>query len=233
MRRLLPLLLLALVALAFVGGRLVRAQMEIELSPESIRAFVAGTGWIGPLVFLLALTFRNFLLLPSMVILPAGGLVFGALVGTLLGTAGIALSGLLKFAIARGVVRDGLRERFGAAMRGVERRIEAAGPLLVGAVTAHPAGPMSAFHWGAGFSSIALLPFCIALGAGAVVRAGAYSIFGASLLEPGTLRFYLSSALLAAVALAPLAHPGLRRRFLGRRDGGDDGPGEEKGGAAR
>jgi uncharacterized membrane protein YdjX (TVP38/TMEM64 family) len=229
-RRILPFLLVAFVVLAFVGGRLVRAEMELELSPESIRVFVAGYGWVGPLVFLLALTFRNFLLLPSMVILPAGGLVFGALAGTLLGTAGIALSGLIKFAIARGVVRDTLRDRFGAAMRGVERRIEAAGPLVVGAVTAHPAGPMSAFHWGAGFSSIALLPFCIALGAGGLVRAGAYSIFGATLLEPGTPRFYLASALLAALALAPLVHPGLRRRVLGRSDGE---PREEREGSAR
>ena len=85
-------------------------------------------------------------------------------------------------------------------------------------VTAHPTGPMSAFFWAAGFSSMALLPFAIAVTAGGSVRALAYSFFGATLLVPGTPQFYAGVAVLVLAVLGPLAHPAVRRRLRAVRD---------------
>ena len=73
---------------------------------------------------------------------------------------------------------------------------------------------MSAVHWGAGFSTLAIRPFLVAVVVGGLVRAFVYSFFGSTLLETGTLRFYVSAAVLAGVTLAPLLHPGLRARIL-------------------
>ncbi|MCZ6463202.1 MAG: VTT domain-containing protein [Proteobacteria bacterium] len=217
-----PLAIIAFVAAAFLLGRLARSELGIEFSADSIRDFVSGLGWAAPLLFLAVVTFRNFLLLPSMLVLPAGGLAFGAVTGTLLGAGGIAISALMKFALGRGVAREWLhrrwlhspRSRMGAASGTLGQRVEAAGPLLVGLVTANPAGPMSAVHWGAGFSTLAVRPFLVAVVAGGLVRAFVYSFFGSTLLETGTPRFYVSAAVLAVVTLAPLLHPGLRGRIL-------------------
>jgi uncharacterized membrane protein YdjX (TVP38/TMEM64 family) len=172
-------------------------------------------GWKAPAIYLALVTFRQFIFLPAIVILPVGGLCFGATGGTVLGATGILLSALITFALARGIGGRWLHDLFGPRYTWLERRIEDAGPPVVGIVTAHPTGPMAAFFWGAGFSSMALLPFVVAVAAGGSVRAMAYAFFGSTLLAPGSTRFYVATTLLAAAAVVPLAHPGVRRKIFG------------------
>jgi uncharacterized membrane protein YdjX (TVP38/TMEM64 family) len=214
MRRFAPLLLVALVAALFAGGTSVRAGLGIELDPASIQAAVGALGWKGPALFVGLVTFRQFLFLPSALVLPAGGVVFGAVEGTLLGAFGILLSAIMKYGIARALGRDFLRARFGAAVDAFERHAEAAGPLVVGVVTAHPMGPMSPIFWGAGFAAVPVAGFLLAVALAAPVRSFAFAFFGSTLLDPGTPRFWVATALLAAVALLPFAHPGFRARML-------------------
>lgn len=214
--------LIAMLGLSLAAGWAVRDQLGIELSTESLRAMVAGMGWKAPAIFLGLLTFRQFIFLPAIVILPVGGLCFGTTVGTVLGATGIVLSALITFAIARRIGGQWIRDTFGYRYGWLERNVEKAGPLVIGLVTAHPTGPMAAFFWGAGFSTMALLPFALAVAAGGSVRALAYSFLGSTLLLPGSPQFYAAATVLALAAIAPIAHPGLRRRLFGSRGG----PGE-------
>lgn len=214
MRRFAPFALLLFIAGAFLAGRVLRSDMAIEYSPESLRAYVLDLGPVAPLAFVCLVSFRQFLLLPSMLVLTAGGLVFGALVGTALGALGLLLSGVIGFSAARGLGRERVQRHIEARFPGFEQRIQRAGLAMVGLVTAHPMGVMTPFHWGAGITSIRLLPFAAVLAATGVVRAFSYSFFGAALIEPGT-SVYVAMAVLLVAALAPLAHPELRRRVLG------------------
>ncbi len=214
MKRALPLLLLLLIAAAFAGGYVFRAEAGFEFSAASVQAWMAGLGVMGPLVFVALVTFRNFLLLPSMVVLTAGGLVFGASLGTALGTAGIVISALMKFGLARGIGRDWITRQRGERFRRLEEHAEGVGPWIVGAVTAYPTGPMTPFHYGAGLSSIPVLAFALAIGVSAPLRAAAYSFFGSTLLAPGSPEFYAATAVLVGFVVLPLLHPRLRRRLF-------------------
>ena len=210
-----PLLLIALIAGLFAAGYVARDELGIEFSRESVESLVSGLGWKAPAIFVGLVSFRQFLGLPSMVILSAGGAVFGAGVGTALGSLGILISAIFGYAVARGAGREWLRARLGARADEFQRRADSAGPFLAGLATAHPAGPMTAFHWGAGFASVPMIPFLIGVAAGSPIRAFLYSFFGSALFEPGTQRFVVASVVLVAVALLPLAHPGTRKRLLG------------------
>jgi len=223
-----PLLLLALVLGGLLLGTRLRDALGLELSTEAIRALVAPLGWKGPALLTGLVTFRQFVLIPSALLLAAGGLAFGAIVGTVFGALGVALSAFMKFGLARLLARDWVERRYGSLLRGLDRRLGSLGPLVVGTATAHPAGPMSAFHWGAGFSSMGAAAFATAVLLASPVRAGALSLFGANVLDPGSAGFWAASALLAAVAALPLLHPGLRRRIFGgwmRGGAGDPGSG--------
>jgi len=213
-RRFAPLLFLALIAALVLGGRAVRSSLGIELDPGSIQGAVAALGWKGPALFVGLVTFRQFLFLPSAIVLPAGGVVFGAVEGTALGALGILLSAAMKYGLARSLGRDWLQARFGAAVAAFERHAEAAGPLVVGVVTAHPLGPMAAIFWAAGFAAVPVLGFLVAVALAAPVRAFAFSFFGSALLDPGTPRFWIATILLIGVALLPLAHRGFRARLM-------------------
>jgi uncharacterized membrane protein YdjX (TVP38/TMEM64 family) len=214
MRRFAPLGLVLFVVAAFLVGRAARASMGIEYTPESVRAFVAGLGIKAPLIYLAMVSFRQFLFLPSIVVLTGGGLVFGAALGGALGALGILLSATLGFCTTRYLGRDWVQRYLGAKYREFEQRMERAGLAFVGLMTAHPMGVMTPFHWGAGLTAIPLLPFLAVIAATALLRAFAYAFFGATFLEPGG-RVYVAMAVLGVVSLAPLLHPELRRRILG------------------
>jgi len=213
MRRLLPSLLILGTAGLFLGGLVARQHLGIGLSAESVRDLVLGLGWKAAVAYVGMVTFRQFLLLPSSVVLPVGGLVFGLKLGTLLGAIGIIASAVLKYTIARALGREWLRPWFGAAVDAFERHAAAAGPAVVGLVTAHPTGPMTPVYWGAGFAAVPAVPFLVAVVLTAPLRAFLYAFFGSTLLDPGTPRFWFATALLAAAALAPLAHPAIRERL--------------------
>ncbi len=220
MRRILPFALLALVVGAVVLGRVARQEAGIEVSAESIQTWVSSLGWQAPALYVGLVTFRIFLLLPSWVVLSAGGLVFGAFLGTVLGGLGVLLSAAMGYGLARGIGRDWVRPRMQARLERYGQSLDRVGPLLVGVVTADPMGPMTAFHWAAGFATVPLLGFLMAVLLGGPTRAFIYSFFGSTLLEPGSGEFYLATTILVVVALLPLAHPGIRRRlFAARRRG--------------
>lgn len=217
-RHRLPFLLLLLVVGLFVAGGVVRGRLGIEFEANSIQQAISGLGWKAPAVFVALVVFRHFLLMPSVVVLSAGGVCFGTALGTTFGALGILLSAALKFGVGRGIGRDWLRPRYGQAMRALERRVETAGPFLVGLATAYPTGPMGPVHWASGFSTLAAFPFLVAVAVGAPLRAFAYSFFGSTLLAPGTPRFYVATLLLGIAALLPLAHPSVRRRLFASAD---------------
>ncbi len=207
--------ILAVLGLLFWAGAYAREQLGLEFSQDSIAAVVAGLGFWAWGLYLLIVIFRTFLGLPSAIVLSAGGLVFGAVIGAALGALGIVISAILWYAGGRTVGRQWIEDRLGTRVRDFRRRAEAAGPFLVGVSTAHPVGPLTPLHLGSGLAAIPVLPFLLAVVVASPVRASTLSFFGASLLEFGTPRFYTASAIVVALALVPLAHRGTRERIFG------------------
>ena len=217
MRRLAPVVILVLVALAFAVGRGVREGLGIEPSLAAIQAWVVGLGWKGYVGLVGALIFRQFLLLHSAVLLTVGGLSFGVALGTALGALGVTLSAAMMFVLARLAGREWVERRMRGRALG---EVEHLGPVVVGVVTAHPAGPLSLFHGGAGLSPMSAAGFLIAVALGAPIRAFIFSLFGSALLDTSSPSFLIASAVLLLVVVAPLAHPGVRR-WAFRRAGRD------------
>jgi uncharacterized membrane protein YdjX (TVP38/TMEM64 family) len=218
MHRVVPFALASLLLLVFLAGGTLREQSGLELTAESIQAFVRNLGAGAPLVFLLLVVFRNALVLPSFLLLATGGLLFGVALGTCLGGLGVVLSGLLKCGVVRAIGREWIRprleRRLGDRLVRIEGRLRAAGPAFVGLNAAHPIGLLSPLHWGYGLTSLPWQPFAAALVLGAPLRAFFCSYFGSTLVEPGSRGFFLASAVLLACVLVPLAFPALRRRLL-------------------
>ncbi len=211
----LRVIVLAVLATTFLLGHVVRQQLGVtELSPAGLQAAVVGLGWRAPFVFFVLVVFRQFLAIPSWLLLPTGGLCFGAALGTALGGGAIIVSGTLKFWVARWLGRDWFRARFGERFQHLDARIDRLGPVVIGLSTAHPLGILAPFHWGAGLSSLRFTPFAAALILGAPVRALAFSFVGASLAAGRSDTFWLVAAALGFVLAAPLAVPAVRRRLF-------------------
>ncbi len=216
MRWIRPLLIGVAVVGVFWGASLLRASIGIEWSATSIQTYVAGLGIKAPLIFLGLVAFRQVLLIPSAIVLTAGGLLFGVAMGTLLGGAGIVMSGCICFLLARFMGGEWVHERLQARVGRYDERANAAGPILVGLMTAHPLGLLTPFHLAAGVSGMSLLVFLATVLLAGPIRAASYSVLGSSLVEIGSPRFYLASAVLILIALLPIAHPKVRKRIFAR-----------------
>lgn len=203
------------VVLALIGvGQVLRDQSGVQLDPESLQAFVKAQGWLAPIIFVLIVSLRQFFLVPSALVLTAGGLLFGAVVGSVLGAAGLFVSTLFLFAIARGVAGETTRKRLAERFPRIDRSVGSTGPLLVFLTLAYPLGAITAVALAAGFSSIRVGPLAAAAALGGVVRASTYSFVGSTLLDVGSRSFWIAVVLLAVVTLLPLVHRGTRRRLF-------------------
>jgi uncharacterized membrane protein YdjX (TVP38/TMEM64 family) len=197
-----------------LGGRELREGLGLGTEVASIRDWVHGFGWRGPVTFVGLVTFRQALFLPAFVLLTAGGVAFGAGVGTTLGTLGIVGSAAISFAIARAAGREWMPDRLRAPLHRIEARGDRTGLWLVALATAYPIGPMLAAHWAAGFSRLAATGFLVCVAFAGVIRAGILSSFGATLLAWGGLRSTAALAVLLVAVLLPLLHPRIRARLL-------------------
>lgn len=207
------LLLLALVVTVLLLGRNYFGSLQIGASAESVRTFVRDMGWWGPPIFVGMFLFRSVLLMPSVVLLTAGGICFGLIGGAVFGAIGLTFSATMKFLIAHLAGRESLLTRLPASwqarLRTVDRSTSAATLTLI---TAYPIGPAEIFHIAAILAGMTALPFISAVAIGALVRAIAFSVFGDAIAEGRNLGF--SIIVLTAALVAPLTIPGVRRFIL-------------------
>jgi uncharacterized membrane protein YdjX (TVP38/TMEM64 family) len=175
--------LIALAALLALGSQL-RAQLGIDFDVESVRDFAESLGPMGPLIFVGVVALRGFLALPSQVVLIAAGLCFGTTVGTMVGGAGLMLSGLGIFLAARYAGRSEIEKRFG---RRLGRLLDASGHGGGAAVLAigsgYPISPLSPLHAAAGLTSMTVGLFVVAAFVGGLIRASIFAYFGNAMTE--------------------------------------------------
>lgn len=208
---------MAALGLFFVVTRWLREQIGIEMSADSIQAAVRKLGLWAPLGYLGIVSVRQFLALPSVLVLGSAGLLFGALPGALIGGVGMTINALVMFFIARHMGADWVRARLHERFPNFEERARTAGPFVVALATGHPMGPQTAFHFGAGVTSISALTFVGVVLPAALFRAAGYAYLGANILDPWSPTFWGVSVLLLIVSVAPLAHPRLRAALFGTR----------------
>jgi uncharacterized membrane protein YdjX (TVP38/TMEM64 family) len=192
-----------------VASFFVRQSLEIDWTAASVRAAVEQAGFWGPLIFLMMMTFRFAVLIPSPILLSAAGVCFGVVAGTVYGGLGLLLSALLKYAVAKLLGRELLIARL---PQSAQERLKLANSRLgvgaLGAASGYPIGPAGLIHVGAILSGMHIVPFTVAVGAGSIVRAATFSYFGNALTEGEGL--VLATLVLVAVAVVPLAVPSWR-----------------------
>jgi uncharacterized membrane protein YdjX (TVP38/TMEM64 family) len=201
------------IVVLIAAGQWLRTHLGLD-SIEAIRVWVDTLGWQAPAAFFALVSLRQFVLLPSVLLLTAGGIVFGGVLGTVLGGTGIIVSGVANFALAR---------RFGGVvlptwLRQHLARVTGRGPapvlLFTGLATVHPVGPLVPAQWTAGCSPIAASTFLLVMVPASYVRAAALATFGSTLGDFGSPESLLFAAALAAVVIVPLCFAGVRRRLF-------------------
>ena len=211
---------LAAIALFLAGGSALRGALDIEWNPNSVRDSVATFGVWAPLTFVAMVTFRLLILLPSQLLLTAGGFLFGALPATFYGALGLTLGALLNYTLVQLAGAERLRERvpprYTEALA-IARTRAGAGALVL--ATGYPLGPMTLVQLAAAATGMTVITYAASVAAGAFVRAATYSYFGSTLAEGD--RLLVGALVIVAVAGIPFLHPRSRawlRENLGNKN---------------
>ena len=206
--------IVVLVAVLILAGQWLRTALGLHPSVDAVRTWADGLGWRAPAAFLVLVIVRQLVLLPAVLLLTAGGVIFGGVLGTMLGGTGIILSGILNFALARLVGDVVIPSDWRARLH----RLSARGPtpvsLFIGLATLHPVGPLQAAHWTAGCSTIAASTFLLVIVPTSYARAAALATFGSTLGEWGSPVSLVFTAALVALVVIPLVVPSIRRRLF-------------------
>jgi len=213
--------LAAALALAAATGIAVwvYSQGGVELNPMALRARIEALGWLAPLGFMLAAALRPFLLLPSWIIMSAGGLLFGVAGGVLWGSLGFTCGALFSFGVARGLGRDVVQRRLRGRVARIDRYLRQQGPRWMALYTAIPVTPLTPVHAAAGLSGIAALSFAVSVFLGFVPRIALYSFFGDSLAQGNVRRIAIAAAVLVVAVVVGTV---VVRRYFGEASGGDE-----------
>lgn len=179
-----------------------------EMTPESLRAAIGSWGPWGPLLYVVLVSARPFILFPSTLLFIAGGLAFGPLWGTVLAAIGGTVAAVVTFLLARALGRDFVQRQIPDSVRRLQA--ERWGVGLVFFLNLVPLVPLTAVNYGAGLSTMALETYTIGVIAGLTPRALAFAFFGDSLLEIGSGQFWFAVAVLVLLVAVPIA---LRRRW--------------------
>jgi uncharacterized membrane protein YdjX (TVP38/TMEM64 family) len=143
----------------------------------------------------------------------AGGLMFGAIIGTALALLSATVGATLIFLIARTSLGEALAEKAGPRLQRLRRGIQAEGFSYLLFLRFMPIFPFWIVNLAAAFFGIRLVPYVLATAIGVIPGTFVYAYFGAGLgsaLEEGSsplspqLLFGLS--LLAVMALLPVAY---------------------------
>lgn len=206
--------ILVFVVTLVIGGQWLRTELGLHPSVDAVRAWADSLGWHAPAAFLGLVIVRQLILLPAVVLLMAGGFIFGGLLGTMLGGTGIIVSGFANFALARRLGDVMVPGEWRPRLQRLTARGSAPVMLFAGLATMHPVGPLLAAHWTAGCSTIATSTFLLVIAPASYARAAALATFGSTLTEWGSPASLLLAAVLVAVVVIPLAIPSVRRRLF-------------------
>lgn len=196
----------------------------IELNPAVLRAQIEALGWLAPLGFMAVAALRFFLLLPSMVVMSAGGLLFGFWGGVLFSTLGFSAGAALTFGMARGLGRDFVAGRLHGRLERADAFLRERGPRWLGLYTAIPFSVLTPVHAAAGLSSMRAGSFWFWVTLGLIPRTALYSFFGNSLTQDASRIWLAVGVLVVASGIGAV----ISRRMMRSRVGGVKA-GEESG----
>jgi uncharacterized membrane protein YdjX (TVP38/TMEM64 family) len=164
------------------------------VSADQLRDQVESFGPFAPVAWVFVSAGLGALLFPGPVLAGAGGLLFGAAVGTVTTVASALLSSLVSLEIGRRAGYDGAVEVLGWRAEAVERISRQEGAAVVLVQRLLPGVPDAPMSYAFGALGISRRDMLIGTAIGTLPRAFSYTALGASLDDPTSPLAYAGAA---------------------------------------
>jgi uncharacterized membrane protein YdjX (TVP38/TMEM64 family) len=191
-----------LVALAAVVGSLFAAvALTGGISSQRVHDALTGTGWLGPLAFVVVSAALTVAMFPGPLLAGASGLLFGTAVGAPTAVVAATLGACAAFLVSRHVGARAVHRLPGRRINTLQDWIAARGFLAVLYARILPMTPYNVVNYAAGLTRVRLGVFAAATAIGCAPRAIAYTALGGNLNDLGSPAALAAFGLLAVMAL--------------------------------
>lgn len=172
--------LLAALAIGFV---IWLSRSVFNVNAEDLRSWILSFGLWAPLVYIIVYTIRPLIFFPASVLSIAGGLAFGAWMGTLYTIIGATLGAALSFYVAKTLGKSLVKKQWTGNAAKIQKQMEQNGFLYVLLFRFIPVINFDLISYLAAISKVRFVSFVTATFIGIIPGTFAYNFLGSSFVS--------------------------------------------------
>lgn len=193
--------LLAALAIGFV---IWLSRSVFNVNAEDLRSWILSFGLWAPLVYIIAYTIRPLIFFPASVLSIAGGLAFGAWMGTLYTIIGATLGAALSFYVAKTLGKSLVKKQWTGNAAKIQTQMEQNGFLYVLLFRFIPVINFDLISYLAAISKVRFVSFVTATFIGIIPGTFAYNFLGSSFVSGNPKIIVAAIAVFIILTVVPI-----------------------------
>ncbi len=175
-----------------------------DVNAEGLRNWILSFGLWAPLVYIIAYTIRPLIFFPASVLSIAGGLAFGAWMGTLYTIIGATLGAALSFVVAKTVGKSLVKKQWTGNAAKIQTQMEQNGFLYVLLFRLIPVINFDLVSYLAAIAKVRFVPFVLATLIGIIPGTFAYNFLGSSFVSGNPQIIAAAVAVFIVLTVVPI-----------------------------
>ena len=203
-----------LLAVFAVGLVIWLSRSVFEVDANDLRSWILSFGIWAPVMYIVIYTIRPLIFFPASVLSIAGGLAFGAWLGTLYTIIGATLGAILSFYVAKTFGKSLIRKEWTGNAGKIQSQMEQNGFFYVLLFRFIPVINFDLISYAAAFAKVRFTSFALATLVGIIPGTFAYNFLGSSFVSGNPKIIVLAVAVFVILTVVPIV---IRNRWNKRQ----------------
>lgn len=200
---------------AFAVGLVIWLSRSVfEVDATDLRSWILSFGLWAPVMYIVIYTIRPLIFFPASVLSIAGGLAFGAWLGTLYTIIGATLGAMLSFYVAKTFGKSLVRKEWTGNAGKIQSQMEQNGFFYVLLFRFIPVINFDLISYAAAFAKVRFTSFALATLVGIIPGTFAYNFLGSSFVSGNPKIIILAVAVFVILTVVPIV---IRNRWNKRQ----------------
>ncbi len=187
-----------------VGGLIWLGRSVFQVNANDLRSWILSFGIWSPVIYIVIYTLRPLLFFPASILSIAGGLAFGAWLGTLYTIIGATLGAMLSFYVAKTLGKKLVRKTWNGNARKIQSQMKQNGFFYVLLFRFIPVINFDLISYVAAFAKVRFSSFALATLVGIIPGTFAYNFLGSSFVSGNPKIIVLAVIVFVILTVVPI-----------------------------
>ena len=187
-----------------VGGLIWLGRSVFQVNANDLRSWILSFGIWSPVIYIVIYTLRPLLFFPASILSIAGGLAFGAWLGTLYTIIGATLGAMLSFYVAKTLGKKLVRKTWNGNARKIQSQMKQNGFFYVLLFRFIPVINFDLISYVAAFAKVRFSSFALSTLVGIIPGTFAYNFLGSSFVSGNPKIIVLAVIVFVILTVVPI-----------------------------